>query len=94
MRTLKTVEIPPVFVAEFIPDTLEPNHVYISEQYKAVIHSCLCGCGERVSTPIDSAGWRLIKENNGTISLTPSIGNYSQPCKSHYIITKNKANFV
>jgi hypothetical protein len=38
-------------------------------------------------------GWHMT-EKDGKVSFTPSIGNYQLPCKSHYIITKNKANFV
>ena len=96
MKTLHSVNIEPVFVTEFMPDwkEFEQNKIYISEQYKSALHLCLCGCGEKVSTPITEGMWNLIKENNGSISLTPSIGNYQFNCKSHYIITKNKANFV
>lgn len=79
---------------------LDDDKLYISEKYGTIVHKCLCGCGEKTVTPIDCVidgkdmGWKLIKENNGTISMTPSIGNYQFPCKSHYIITKNVANFV
>ena len=94
MKTLKKVEILPVFV-EFIPDELEENKLYISEEYKTAIHNCLCGCGRKTITPLTGGKfWDLVKENNGTISLIGSVGNYSFPCKSHYIITKNIANFV
>lgn len=93
MRTLKKVEIQPVYV-EFIPEILEENKVYISEVYKCAIHNCLCVCGEKTVMPLYGNQWNLIKENNGTISFTPSIGNYQFACKSHYIITKNVANFV
>jgi hypothetical protein len=99
MKTLKKVEIEPIYV-EFIPEILEENKVYISEEYGTSTHSCLCGCGNKVIMPIDNIinghdyGWKLIKENNGTVSFTPSVGNYQIPCKSHYIITKNVANFV
>jgi len=93
MKTLKKVEIEPLFV-EFIPELLEQNKFYISEKYKTATHICLCGCGKKVITPlITPQFWNMKKENNGTISLTPSVGNYNLPCKSHYIITKNVANF-
>lgn len=93
MKTIKKVTIEPVFV-EFIPDVLEENKLYISEKYESAIHNCLCGCGEKTVTPLGGgANWDLIKESNGTISLIGSIGNYNFACKSHYIITKNVANF-
>jgi hypothetical protein len=93
MKTLKKVEIEPVFV-EFVPDVLEENKIYISEEYKCAIHNCLCGCGEKTVMPLYSNGWNLIKESNGKVSFTPSVGNYNFQCKSHYIITNNVANFV
>lgn len=94
MKTLKKVTIEPVFV-DVIPDVLEEKKFYISEEHKVAIHNCLCGCGEKTVTPLSGGkSWDLVKENNGTISLIGSIGNYSFPCKSHYIITKNIANFV
>ena len=93
MRTLKKVIVDPVFV-EFIPEDIEENKIYISEEYKCAIHNCLCGCGEKTIMPLYGDGWTLIKENNGTVSFTPSVGNYQFDCKSHYVITKNVANFI
>ena len=93
MKTLKKVAIEPVFV-EFIPERLEPGKLFISEKYKAALHLCLCGCGEIVSTPLGRDGWELTKFPENKITLSPSIGNYSFSCKSHYIIVKNVANFV
>ena len=93
MKTIKKVEIIPIFV-EFIPKELEENKLYISEEYKCAIHLCLCGCGEKTITPLGGGkNWDLVKENNGKVSLIGSVGNYNFPCKSHYIITKNIANF-
>ena len=98
MKTLKKVYIETVYV-DTMPQLNEmaENNIYISEKYNTSTHRCLCGCGEPVVLPINhngsTYGWNLYKENNGTISFTPSVGNYSFGCKSHYIITKNVANF-
>lgn len=79
---------------DIIPEELIQNTLYISEKYKTATHLCLCGCGEKTITPLGGGlMWDLVKENNGTVSLIGSVGNYSYPCKSHYIITKNVANF-
>lgn len=97
MKTLKTVEIEPIFVDGCVPDfvDMEECKIYISEEYGVSIHKCLCGCGRKTVLPIDPVhGWVLIKHENGKVSFTPSASNYQMPCKSHYIITKNKANFV
>lgn len=73
----------PIFT-HFIPDTLEENTIYISEEYQAILHLCPCGCKHTVSTPIGRNGWTLTK-NEDKVTLNPSIGSYQLPCKSHYI---------
>jgi len=94
MRTLKKVAIEPIFVEE-MPCFIERGKVYISEKYQTSRHICLCGCDELVIMPLGGGKWwDLVKEPNGTVSFIGSVGNYSMPCKSHYIITKNVANFV
>jgi|CXWL01.1.fsa_nt_gi hypothetical protein len=82
---------------EFIPEPkdLEEGTLYISETYGAAIHKCYCGCGHQVSTPLsqfwgDNKGWDLAKHEDGTITLSPSIGNFQMPCKTHYNITKSQ----
>lgn len=92
MKTLKTVNITANFV-EFMPETYESNVLYITEKYGGIGHLCLCGCGHKVWLPIQKGEWTLHKNENGTISLTPSILQRFE-CRSHYIITNNKANFV
>jgi hypothetical protein len=97
MKTIKQVEIEPFFIDGYMPvfETMEENKIYISEQFSTSIHKCLCGCGEKTVLPLDPVhGWNLIKHENGKVSFTPSVGNFHIPCKSHYIITNNKANFV
>ena len=92
MKTIKTVEITPVY-AEFMPEVMENEKLYISKEYECAIHLCLCGCKGKTVTPLTKGEWVLI-ENGDKVSLTPSISNYQMDCKSHYIITNNKANFV
>lgn len=101
MKTIKTVIIIPVYVEDIPPlEEMKELHVYISKKYGVSVHRCLCGCGIKTVMPIDCIingkdhGWKLIEEEDGRISFTPSISNYQEVCKSHYIITKNKANFV
>lgn len=93
MKTLKKVEIEPIYV-DFIPEIREQNKIYISEKYNCAVHNCLCGCGAKTIMPLYDGGWILIKEVEGKVSFIPSVGNYYLPCNSHYIITKNIANFV
>lgn len=74
---------------DYIPEQLLDGHLYICEQYKVVVHKCCCGCGEEVVTPLSPAEWSIRKEGN-TVTLRPSIGNWSFRCQSHYYIHKNR----
>lgn len=71
-----------------IPEHLEDGILYISTDCNAVIHKCACGCGEEVSTPLGKRGWKLLYDGE-RVSLSPSIGNFSYPCRSHYFIREN-----
>lgn len=95
MKTIKQVTIKPVFV-DVIPDFYVQDEVYISMKYKVSKHLCLCGCGEMTIMPFDLIPnqWWTIVENGDLISFIGSVGNFRFPCKSHYIITNNVANFV
>jgi hypothetical protein len=70
---------------EFLPEQLESGKLYISRRYSTASHLCCCGCGLEVVTPLNAAKW-YFTEAKGTVSLYPSIGNWSFPCRSHYWI--------
>src|SRR4051812_48517274 len=74
---------------EFIPDFLEERTIYISIEYSTALHKCICGCGNEVVTPFSPTDWEL-RFDGKTVSLFPSIGNWSFGCKSHYFITCNQ----
>jgi len=80
--------LPHKFV-EFIPAHPEEGILYISVQYKTAVHLCICGCGNKVVTPLSPNDWSLTFDG-ASVSLDPSIGNWSFPCQTHYFITKNK----
>ncbi len=88
--------ITPLFV-EFIPTDLQEGIVYISRKYEVAVHLCACGCGIKTCMPINEEpiggyiGWHMT-EDNGVVSFTPSIGNFSgeSPYHAHYHITENK----
>ena len=73
---------------EFIPDKLRDGVVYVSIIYATAVHRCACGCGNEVVTPLSPTDWRLTFDGE-TISLDPSIGNWSFDCQSHYWIKQN-----
>lgn len=58
-------------------------------EYCTAIHKCVCGCGNKVVTPISPTGWQL-EFDGKSISLCPSIGNWNFDCQSHYWIKKSK----
>lgn len=76
-----------------VPEELEDGVVYISIEYASVIHKCCCGCGKEVVTPLSPNDWRLIFDGQ-TISLYPSIGNWSFPCQSHYWIRNGEVEWA
>ena len=81
-----------VFV-EFIPDELEQGIIYISIRFATASHLCCCGCGNKVVTPIRPTDWKLIFDGK-TVSLDPSIGNWSFSCRSHYWIRNNRVQWA
>jgi len=78
---------------EFIPEVLKEGVVYISLPYATASHKCCCGCGNVVVTPITPTDWKLTFDGE-TISLFPSIGNWSFPCRSHYWIRQNQVEWA
>ncbi len=77
---------------EFVPEDIQDGVLYITITYCTAIHKCVCGCGNEVVTPLSPTDWELIFDGK-TVSLSPSIGNWNFPCKSHYFITKNKIRY-
>ena len=78
---------------EFIPDKLEDDTIYISINYCTAVHKCCCGCGKEVVTPLSPTDWKLTFDGE-SISLYPSIGNWSFECKSHYWIKNNRIEWA
>jgi len=81
-------QLTPCFV-KGVPRILEPGILYVSMEYGTVVHSCCCGCGLEVVTPLTPTDWRLTFDGEA-ISLWPSVGNWNLPCRSHYVIKSNQ----
>lgn len=86
MANKKTQEYKLVEV-EFMPNIMEDGKLYYSKEYDICCHLCACGCGEKVFTPTGEGGWKFDKN---TTTLSPSIGSFQIPCKSHYFIRNGK----
>lgn len=78
---------------EYLPDVIDEGVLYVSIAFCTVIHRCGCGCGSEVATPLDPSGWKVTFDGE-TISLSPSIGNWSLACQSHYWIRNNRVRWA
>lgn len=81
---MKASHFTPQFV-ESIPETLDPGVLYISITLASAIHLCACGCGQEAITPLSPTDWKFCFDGEN-VTLDPSIGNWSFPCRSHYWI--------
>jgi hypothetical protein len=72
------------FVKAF-PDKLEDGVLYVSVEFATAAHLCFCGCGSEVYTRFSPRDWSM-NFNGETVSINPSIGNWSFACQSHYIL--------
>ena len=77
----------------YIPERLDEGTLYISILYGTVVHRCACGCGEEVVTPLGPADWRFTYDGE-TVSLHPSVGNWSFDCRSHYWISGGEVQWA
>ncbi|HEX9504362.1 MAG TPA: DUF6527 family protein [Patescibacteria group bacterium] len=77
---------------EFVPEHLEQGVIYVSIPYATVTHKCACGCALGVVTPLAPYAWQLTFDGE-SVSLYPSIGNWTFPCRSHYWIRNNKVKW-
>lgn len=73
---------------EVIPRERENGVLYVSIPFATAVHNCFCGCGTKVVTPISPVGWQLIFDGEA-VSLSPSVGNWAYPCRSHYYIRRD-----
>ena len=89
---MKLRHITPVFVDE-IPRELDSGKLYVCCRYRAVKHLCACGCGVEINTPLHPTGWTLTCDGV-SVSLSPSIGNWSEKCQSHYWIINSKIHWA
>ena len=72
-----------------IPDRIDEGVLYISLEYATAVHSCACGCRNEVVTPLSPTDWSMAFDGE-TVSLYPSVGNWSFPCQSHYWIKRGR----
>lgn len=89
---MRLKEIEPRFV-EYLPDNLEEGLLYVSMEHAVASHRCACGCGSETVTPISPTDWQIYYDGRD-VSISPSIGNWNFPCRSHYWIDKGKIRWA
>jgi hypothetical protein len=85
-----------IFRHEFVtsvPDKMDEGVLYVSIPFSTTMHLCPCGCGSEIVNKLSPARWKLIYDGEN-VSLSPSIGNWSLACKSHYWICKNQIQWA
>lgn len=80
------------FVKAF-PDKLDEGILYVSVEYGTAAHLCFCGCGSEAYTRFSPRDWSM-KFNGETVSISPSIGNWSFMCQSHYILDGGRVHWA
>lgn len=88
---MKTTKYTPEFVESF-PTPLAAGVFYVSLEYNTCAHLCACGCGDEAVTPLSPAQWSFTYDGE-SISVRPSVGNWSLACKSHYVIHKGRVQW-
>jgi Family of unknown function (DUF6527) len=78
---------------EFVPENLADGVVYVSIEYATASHNCMCGCGSKIITPLAPNRWSITFDGE-TVSLKPSIGNWSFPCQSHYWLRRGRVDWA
>ena len=85
---MKVTQLQHCFVAA-IPSRLSSGVLYVAMKYGTAAHLCCCGCGAEIVTPLTPTDWSMTFDGE-TVSLSPSIGNWNLPCRSHYWIHRSR----
>ena len=72
----------------YIPNIIEPDTLYYSQEYKTSRHICPCGCQQQIPLPIRDGEWSLEIDENENFTISPSILN--RECKAHYFIRNSQ----
>lgn len=80
------------FVKAF-PERLDEGVLYVSVEFATAAHRCFCGCGSEVYTRFSPTDWSM-KFDGQTVSINPSIGNWSFDCQSHYILANGRVRWA
>jgi Family of unknown function (DUF6527) len=85
-------QLKPGLVTE-VPEHPEAGVLYVSVEYATTLHLCACGCGHEIVLGISPNDWRICWDGQ-TVSVYPSVGSWSLPCRSHYFIRRNRIRWA
>lgn len=77
---------------ERIPKQLASGVVYHSEEFEVAAVLCACGWGHRVVLLVPDS--HQVSSKGGMATIRPSIAVCDAPCKSHYIITDGRVEWL
>jgi hypothetical protein len=77
---------------ERLPKQLEQGVLYHSTEFEVAALSCACGCGHRVMLLVPDS--HQVTAQGGFATVRPSISVCDAPCKSHYIITSGRVEWL
>lgn len=77
---------------ERIPRQLQPGTVYHSEEFELAGLLCACGCGHRITLLVPDSHQVICED--GLATIRPSIAVCDGPCKSHYVITAGRTEWL
>ena len=78
--TIQKIDLVPALSSMF------PGILYYDKQSGLSFHKCACGCGDIIILE-HNYKWNI---DENTITISPSIGRMTAPCKSHYFIRNGK----
>lgn len=77
---------------ERIPKQLNSGVVYHTEEFEVAALLCACGCGHRVMLLVPDS--HQVSSEGGLATVRPSIAVCDAPCKSHYLITTGRVEWL
>ncbi len=81
---------------DLMPEKLDPDTIYISDEYQSCQFICPCGCNQRTHIPFIRKGTRgeshlwTLSDSDG-ITLKPSLRQMT--CKAHFFLNNSKVTY-
>jgi hypothetical protein len=73
------------------PANLEPDAVYVNEDFELASLLCPCGCAHKITLLYPDG--HTVDNDGGYATVSPSIGVWDAPCRSHFYITRGHVDW-